>query len=94
MGAIEISCSTSLLADFIFDVEKPGLLWLYCVLLALASQRKEDINRLFFVYQKSFLVSFFSFLLIPYVGCWSPSPSEMYGLSKECLNGEHHQNEF
>ena len=44
------------------------------MLLAFAGWRKEGSDPLFIVYDTSFLVSFFSFLLIPLIGCKFPSP--------------------
>ena len=55
------------------------------MIFALACWRKEDIDKLFFMYITSFLVSFLLFLLIPYVGRKMQSPYEMYILSKVYL---------
>ena len=48
----------------------------------------------FYLYGKSFALSFFSFLLIFCVGCKASSLSELYRLLRVCLIGEHCKSMF
>ena len=65
----------------------------HCVLLVLASQKKEWTNQSFFLYGTLYLVSFFFFLFIPQIGMNSDSKclvtqsvGKMYKLSKVCFD--------
>ena len=78
------------MVDYKYATKNLGPLMFHYVFLVLAIQRKDDIDRWFFMYEILFLVSFFSFLSIPRVTCKMPSLGEKYDLSQMCLIREHH----